>query len=165
MAKKAAETPENGENDKILKDFEELLKLFKDIPEEGRRRLMERAKHEAAGDVLTDETIEREKKALRRFFAKIDDKRKKDLIYRKIEEIAFQAAAMKQAKEELITEGLQKEVVNGKQRYPKENPAVAIYDKYSRAYNANIDKLIEYLPPQEKKKISKLAALREDNDD
>ena len=165
MAKKTAETPENGENDKILKDFEELLKLFKDIPEEGRRRLMERAKHEAAGDVLTDETIEKEKKALRRFFAKIDDKRKKDLIYRKIEEIAFQAAAMKQAKEELITEGLQKEVVNGKQRYPKENPAVAIYDKYSRAYNANIDKLIEYLPPQEKKKISKLAALREDNDD
>ena len=165
MAKKAAETPENGENDKILKDFEELLKLFKDIPEEGRRRLLERAKHEAAGDVLTDETIEKEKKALRRFFAKIDDKRKKDLIYRKIEEIAFQAAAMKQAKEELITEGLQKEVVNGKQRYPKENPAVAIYDKYSRAYNANIDKLIEYLPPQEKKKISKLAALREDNDD
>jgi hypothetical protein len=42
----------------------------------------------------------------------------------------------------------------------KENPAVATFDKYSRAYNSNIDKLIEYLPQQQTEKISKLAAFR-----
>ena len=149
------------EDNGVSKDFAELLKLYEKIPEAGRKKLIERVKREAAGDILTDEMIEKEKKSLRRFFAKIDDKRKKNLIFRKIDEIAFQFVAMEQAKESMITEGLNSKVVNGKQSYDKENPAVAIYDKYSRAYNANIDKLIEYLPPQEKKKISRLAALRE----
>lgn len=152
------------EEEKNLQQLKELLEIFKDIPEEGRRRLLQRAKHEAAGDILTDEAIEAEKKTLQRFFSGVKDNRKKKLILRKIEEVAFQAVTMRQAKESLIVEGLQKEVVNGKQHYPKENPAVAIYDKYSRAYNSNIDKLIEYLPPQEKKKVSRLAALREENE-
>jgi uncharacterized protein YaaW (UPF0174 family) len=143
------------------KDFAELLQLYQKIPEAGRKKLKERVKKEAAGDILTDEMIEKEKKSLRRFFSKIDDPRKKNLIFRKIDEIAFQYVAMSQAKEAMITEGLNSKVINGKQSYDKENPAVAIYDKYSRAYNTNIDKLIEYLPPQEKKKISRLAALRE----
>ena len=82
------------------------------------------------------------------------------MIERKIKETAFQAVAMREAKESIVVEGLQKEVVNGSQRYPKENPAVMVFDKYSRAYNSNIDKLIEYLPPEEEEKISKLEALR-----
>ena len=156
--KKSGDMPEdNG----VSKDFTELLQLYQKIPEAGRKKLIKRVKREAAGDILTDEMIEKEKKSLRRFFSKIDDPRKKNLIFRKIDEIAFQFVAMEQAKESMITEGLNSKVVNGKQSYDKEDPAVAIYDKYSRAYNANIDKLIEYLPPQEKKKISRLAALRE----
>lgn len=161
MPRKTNNSGDMPEDNGVSKDFAELLKLYEKIPEAGRKKLIERVKREAAGDILTDEMIEKEKKSLRRFFAKIDDKRKKNLIFRKIDEIAFQFVAMEQAKESMITEGLNSKVVNGKQSYDKENPAVAIYDKYSRAYNANIDKLIEYLPPQEKKKISRLAALRE----
>ena len=97
-----------------------------------------------------------------RLFSGVKDKRKKNLIERKVKETAFQAVAMREAKESIVTEGLQTEVVNGKQRYWKENPAVGVFDKYSRAYNSNIDKLIDYLPPDEKEKKSKLLAMRND---
>ena len=111
---------------------------------------------------MNNDLIEKERKALQRFFAGVKDNRKKKLIARKIEEVAFQAVLIRQAKESLIVEGLQKEVVNGSQHYPKENPAVGIYDKNCRAYQSNIDKLIEYLPPKEEKAKSALAALRDE---
>ena len=114
---------------------------------------------EANGERRADE-IEREKRNASNY--RIKDNRKKKLIARKIEEVAFQAVMIREVKENLITEGLQKEVVNGSQHYPKENPAVGIYDKNCRAYQSNIDKLIEYLPPKEVKAKSALAALRDD---
>ena len=40
------------------------------------------------------------------------------------------------------------------------HPSATIYEKYSRQYTAIIHTLIEYLPPKEKKNISRLAALR-----
>ena len=93
-------------------------------------------------------------------FKDVEDDRKKKMIERKVKEMAFQDVAIREAKYSIMTEGLKTEVVNGSQRYMKENPAVATFDKYSRAYNSNIDKLIEYLPQQQTEKISKLAAFR-----
>ncbi len=157
-AKKSEDVAKDSES---LQQLKELLTLWEKIPEDRRGALMKRAQREAAGEILTDEAIEAERKNLQRFFSGVKDNRKKKLIARKIEEVAFQAVAIKEAKESLITEGLKSEVVNGKQHYAKENPAVGVYDKYCRAYQSNIDKLIEYLPPKEEKAKSALAALRD----
>ena len=47
-----------------------------------------------------------------------------------------------------------------KEKFIKAHPSTQIYEKYSRQYTAIIHTLIEYLPPKEKKNISRLAALR-----
>ncbi|MFA4033044.1 hypothetical protein ACEG19_03990 [Blautia stercoris] len=151
---------EKEQEEQALAELLELLEIFKELPEKHRKTLISRIKREAAGEILTEEAVEKERRKIMRLFSNVKDKRKKEMIERKVKETAFQAVAMREAKESIVTEGLQKEVVNGSQRYPKENPAVIVFDKYSRAYNSNIDKLIEYLPPEEEKKISKLEALR-----
>lgn len=151
-----------GRNGETLKELRELLAIYENIQKERRAALLEAAKREAAGDILTDEKIEEERKAIMRFFSGVKDNRKKKMIARKVNEVAFQAVTIRQAKRSLIVDGLQAEVVNGKQRYPKENPAVAIYDKYCRAYQSNIDKLIELLPPKEVKAKSALASMRDE---
>lgn len=171
-AKTAKTTPKKGQNATVsekkpdnaetLKELETLLKTFEKIPKERRAALLQRAKREAAGKILTDSAIEKEKKQLLSYFAEIEDNRVKKLVTRKIDEVAFQAVLIREAKEELISSGIQKEVVNGKQHYPKENPSVGIYDKNCRAYQTNIDKLIEYLPPKAEKAKSALAALRDE---
>lgn len=163
--KRATNTKKTGKIEKnktISDELKELLEIFKNIPKDRRENLINKAKKEAAGDILTDDAISAEIKTIQPFFSDIKDPRKKKLITRKIEEVAFQAVLIRQAKESLITEGLQKEVVNGSQHYPKENPAVSIYDKNCRAYQNNIDKLIEYLQEKEIKAKSALAALRDD---
>ena len=162
MAKKEDNSADMGGNSETLKELRELLTIYETIPKERRAALLKAAKREAAGDILTDKNIEEEKKTLLRFFAGVKDNRKKKLIARKVNEVAFQAVTIRQARESLIADGLQAEVVNGKQRYPKENPAVAIYDKYCRAYQSNIDKLIELLPPKEVKAKSALASMRDE---
>ncbi|MCM1218059.1 MAG: hypothetical protein NC548_26535 [Lachnospiraceae bacterium] len=164
MAKKEENGADMGGNDGTLIELRELLEIYAGIPKDRRAVLLEAAKREAAGEILTDGNIAEEKKTLLRFFSGVKDNRKKKLIARKVDEVAFQAVTIRQAKESLIAEGLQAEVVNGKQRYPKENPAVTIYDKYCRAYQSNIDKLIELLPPKAVKEKSKLAALRDELD-
>lgn len=162
MAKNTTKKDDKTKESGTLTELKELLAIYEKIPEDRRKKLLTVAKKEAAGEILTDEAIEAERKVLQRFFAGIKDPRKKKLIARKIEEVAFQAVLIRQAKESLIQDGLQKEVVNGSQHYPKENPAVGIYDKNCRAYQSNIDKLIEYLPPKEEKAKSALAALRDE---
>ena len=64
-------------------------------------------------------------------------------------------------KAELKKEGLTAETVNASQKFIKAHPSAQIYEKYSRQYTQIIHTLIEYLPPKEKKNISRLAALRE----
>lgn len=162
MAKDTTKKNDKEKDNGTLQELKELLEIYEKIPTDRRKKILETAKREAVGEILTDDAIEKERKALQRFFAGVKDNRKKKLIARKIEEVAFQAVLIRQAKESLITEGLQKEVVNGSQHYPKENPAVGIYDKNCRAYQSNIDKLIEYLPPKEEKAKSALAALRDE---
>lgn len=148
------------EEDQALPELLELLGIFRDLPEARKKNLKTRLKKEAAGEILTETEVEKERKKIMELFKDVEDDRKKKMIERKVKEMAFQAVAIREAKYSIMTEGLKTEVVNGSQRYMKENPAVATFDKYSRAYNSNIDKLIEYLPKQQTEKISKLAAFR-----
>ena len=92
---------------------------------------------------LTNARIKKEIEFLAPMFAGIDDE-----------------VACFQAKEELKKEGLTTETVNASQKFVKAHPSATIYEKYSRQYTAIIHTLIEYLPPKEKKNISRLAALR-----
>lgn len=109
---------------------------------------------------LTQARIKKEIDFLTPMFAGIDDEDKKTLVISMIEEAAFLKVALFQAKEELKKEGLTTETVNASQKFVKAHPSAAIYEKYSRQYTQIIHTLIEYLPPKEKKNISRLAALR-----
>ena len=82
---------------------------------------------------LTNARIKKEIEFLAPMFAGIDDEDKKSLVNSLVEEAAFLKVACFQAKEELKKEGLTTEIIHT---------------------------LIEYLPPKEKKNISRLAALR-----
>lgn len=154
------DTERKPEKTEDLTELRELLELYRELPQARKKNLISRMKRESAGEILTEDAVKKEQKKIMELFSGEKDDRKKKMIERKVKETAFQAVAMREAKESILTDGLQTEVINGAQRYMKENPAVATFDKYSRAYNSNIDKLIELLPPEEKEKISKLAAFR-----
>lgn len=109
---------------------------------------------------LTTAGIKKEIENLKKMFDKEINEDKKTLIFSLIEEAAFLKMACYQAKEELKAEGITVETVNASQKFIKAHPSAAIYEKYSRQYTAIIHSLIEYLPPKEKKNISRLAALR-----
>ena len=95
---------------------------------------------------LTEGRIKKEKAKLSEMFAGIEDEDRRTLVNSVIDEAAFLKVALLQAKTELKKEGLTTE----------------IYEKYARQYTQIINQLIEYLPPKEKKKVSKLAALRDE---
>lgn len=109
---------------------------------------------------LTNARIKKEIEFLQSMFLGIDDEDKKSLVNSLVEEAAFLKVACLQAKEELKKEGLTTETKNASQKFVKAHPSAAIYEKYSRQYTQIVNTLIEYLPPKEKKTISKLAALR-----
>lgn len=113
--------------------------------------------------ILTDKNIGKEFRKIKKMFAGIEDENKKELVFKIIEEVAFQKVAMKAARQEMIEKGLQTETKNASQKFIKENPAVATYDRYARSYTSNMKQLIELLPPKEKKTVSKLAALRDED--
>lgn len=110
---------------------------------------------------LTNARIKKEIGFLEKMFVGVDDENKKTLINSLIEEAAFLKVACYQAKEELKKEGLTTETVNASQKFVKAHPSATIYEKYSRQYTQIIHSLIEYLPPKEKEKVDRLAALRE----
>lgn len=116
-------------------------------------------------EILTEANIKKEVNAIRRMFKSIkdDDADKMKLIERIIEEVAFQKVAMKAAKADMILNGLQTTTKNASQKFVKENPAVQTYDKYARAYTANMKTLIDMLPPKQKKEASLLMQLRGDD--
>lgn len=109
---------------------------------------------------LTNARIKKEEEFLGTLFSGIDDENKKSLINSMIEEAAFLKVACIQAKEELKRDGLTTETKNASQKFIKANPSATIYEKYSRQYTSIIHTLIEYLPPKEKEKVDRLAALR-----
>ncbi len=110
---------------------------------------------------LTNARIKKEVEFLEKMFVGVDDENKKTLINSLIEEAAFLKIACIQAKEELKKEGLTTETTNASQKFIKAHPSTQIYEKYSRQYTQIIHSLIEYLPPKEKEKVDRLAALRE----
>lgn len=109
---------------------------------------------------LTEGRIKKEKEKLLEMFTGIADEDRRSLVNSVIEEAAFLKVALLQAKTELKKEGLTTETKNASQKFIKAHPATAIYEKYARQYTQIINQLIEYLPPKEKEKVSKLAALR-----
>lgn len=109
---------------------------------------------------LTNARIKKEVDFLEKMFVGINDESKKTLINSLIEEASFLKVACIQAKEELKKEGLTTETTNASQKFVKAHPAAQIYEKYSRQYTQIIHSLIEYLPPKEKEKVDRLAALR-----
>ena len=111
---------------------------------------------------LTEGRIKKEKAKLSEMFAGIEDEDRRTLVNSVIDEAAFLKVALLQAKTELKKEGLPTETKNASQKFIKANPSTAIYEKYARQYTQIINQLIEYLPPKEKKKVSKLAALRDE---
>lgn len=111
-------------------------------------------------DILNDKEIKKEIAKLMKLFKGIEDERRKNLVSRQIEEAAFLCVACRQAKAELKAEGITTETKNAAQKFIKAHPATTIYEKYTRQYTQIINQLIEYLPPEEKKTVSKLAALR-----
>lgn len=111
-------------------------------------------------EILTDQNIKKEIRRLNKLFAGIEDEHRLTLVKSLIEEAAFLKIALTQAKEELKLEGLTAETKNASQKFIKAHPSTAIYKDYSRQYTQIINQLIEYLPPKEKKTVSKLAALR-----
>lgn len=111
---------------------------------------------------LTEGRIKKEKAKLSEMFAGIEDEDRRTLVNSVIDEAAFLKVALLQAKTELKKEGLTTETKNTSQKFIKAHPSTAIYEKYARQYTQIINQLIEYLPPKEKKKVSKLAALRDE---
>lgn len=111
---------------------------------------------------LTEGRIKKEKAKLSEMFAGIEDEDRRTLVNSVIDEAAFLKVALLQAKTELKKEGLTTETKNVSQKFIKAHPSTAIYEKYARQYTQIINQLIEYLPPKEKKKVSKLAALRDE---
>lgn len=111
-------------------------------------------------NILTDKNIKKEIRRLNKLFAGIEDEERLTLVKSLIEEASFLKIALTQAKEELKAEGLTAETKNASQKFIKAHPSTTIYKDYSRQYTQIINQLIEYLPPKEKKTVSKLAALR-----
>ena len=111
---------------------------------------------------LTEGRIKKEKAKLSEMFAGIEDEDRRTLVNSVIDEAAFLKVALLQAKTELKKEGLTTETKHASQKFIKAHPSTAIYEKYARQYTQIINQLIEYLPPKEKKKVSKLAALRDE---
>lgn len=112
--------------------------------------------------ILTEARIKKEKARLSEMFESIEDEERKSLVNSLIEEAAFLKIALAQAKAEIKKEGLTAETRNASQRFIKAHPATEIYNKYSKQYTQIIGQLIDYLPPKEKKTVSRLAALRDE---
>ena len=111
-------------------------------------------------EILNDKSIKKEIRKLNKLFEGIEDEDKKTLVKSLIEEASFLKVALTQAKEELKKEGLTAETRNASQKFIKAHPSATIYEKYARQYTQIINQLIEYLPPKQKKEVSRLEAFR-----
>ena len=113
---------------------------------------------ELANLLSDDEDLVEENSRVNTLSPELEQKRKD--VLSKIEQAQNKLLLSGRKLEELKKEGLTTETVNASQKFVKAHPSATIYEKYSRQYTAIIHTLIEYLPPKEKKNISRLAALR-----
>ena len=107
-----------------------------------------------------DARREKEVKNMRKLFARVTDPRKKKLIFRIIDEAAFQIVIMEEARAAIVEKGLSCVTVNASQKFVKEVPELETYNKFQKMYTANVNSLIGYLPPEEQKKAAGLMKMR-----
>ena len=66
------------EEDQALPELLELLGIFRDLPEARKKNLKTRLKKEAAGEILTETEVEKERKKIMELFKDVEDDRKKE---------------------------------------------------------------------------------------
>lgn len=113
-------------------------------------------------DLLNDKAVAKEARALKKLFRNVDGDNRRKLIGELLDEAAFMKIAMQQAKAELLADGLSVETQNASQKFIKAHPSAQIYEKYSKQYTTIINTLLQQLPAEERKTVSRLAALRRD---
>lgn len=113
-------------------------------------------------DLLNDKAVAKEARALKKLFRNVDGDNRRKLIGELLDEAAFMKIAMQQAKAELLADGLSVETQNASQKFIKAHPSAQIYEKYSKQYTTIINTLLPQLPAEERKTVSRLAALRRD---
>ncbi len=113
-------------------------------------------------DLLNDKAVAKEARALKKLFKNVDGDNRRKLIGELLDEAAFMKIAMQQAKAELLADGLSVETQNASQKFIKAHPSAQIYEKYSKQYTTIINTLLPQLPAEERKTVSRLAALRRD---
>ena len=63
------------EEDQVLPELLELLEIFRDLPEARKKNLKTRLKKEAAGEILTEAEVEKERKKIMELFKDVEDDR------------------------------------------------------------------------------------------
>ena len=67
------------EEDQVLPELLELLGIFRDLPEARKKNMKTRLKKEAAGEILTEAEVEKERKKIMELFKDVEDDRKKKM--------------------------------------------------------------------------------------
>ena len=108
-----------------------------------------------------EEKIKKEMQRLKKIFADLD-KNKLSTVQSLIENAAFMSVSLKELQEAINAKGYVSEYQNGEnQKGTKKSPEVEIHIAMTKNHAAIIKQLTELVPP-EKRKDSKLQALREE---
>ena len=115
----------------------------------------------AARKKKKENRIKDEKKRLKEIFAELEEN-KRNLVTPLIEKAAFMSIELDDLQETIEQEGWTSEYKNGENQYgTKKSPEAETYIALSKNYAAVIKQLTE-LVPAEKRKASRLAALRDE---
>ena len=115
----------------------------------------------AARKKKKENRIKDEKKRLKEIFAELEEN-KRNLVTPLIEKAAFMSIELDDLQETIEQDGWTSEYKNGENQYgTKKSPEAETYIALSKNYAAVIKQLTE-LVPAEKRKASRLAALRDE---
>lgn len=113
----------------------------------------ELAKREAEYDSISsylekEEKIKKEERRLKRLFSDID-KKKKNLVFATISDVAFLTITMQDLRESINREGTTCEYKNGENQYgTKQSPDAQLYLQMSQKLTASMKILVDCLPKQ-----------------
>lgn len=112
-------------------------------------------------EITKEEKILKEQRRLKRIFADLEDGKKK-LVTPLIEKAAFMSVELDELQETIEKDGWISEYQNGANQHgTKRSPEADTYIALSKNYAAIIKQLVELVPAQKRKK-SKLEALRDE---
>lgn len=112
-------------------------------------------------EITKEEKILKEQRRLKRIFADLEEGKKK-LVTPLIEKAAFMSIELDELQETIEKDGWISEYQNGANQYgTKRSPEADTYIALSKNYAAIIKQLVELVPAQKRKK-SKLEALRDE---